>query len=146
MRPIYEWALDQIGANRNGNLMRAISMLENDRQERFVETIIGIDVVETKLPKKIRRSNVVYTLESANYIKDEVVATYIGTDTRYFSNQEDANTYAASGKYDYDKSSHIKSDIYSFKGEYVSEHTTWYSYNTWMNSEVVGDIEEDIYG
>lgn len=140
MRPIYEWALDQIGANKNGNLMRAISMLEDDRQERFVETIIGIDVFEAALPKKIRRNNVVYTLESANYIKDEIVATYMGTDTRYFSNQEDADTYAASGKYDYDKSSHKKSDTYPFKGEYTSEHTTWYSYNTWMNSEVVEDV------
>ena len=146
MRPIYEWALNQIGADKNGNLMRAISMLEDNRQESFVEIIIGIDIPESKLPKKVRRNDVVYTLKSANYLKDEIVATYIGTDVRYFKNQEDADIYAATGNYNYSDSSHKKSDVYPFKSEYTSEHTTWYSYNTWMNSEVVGDIEEDIYG
>ena len=146
MKPIYEWALNQIGADKNGNLMRAISMLNEDVQEQFVEVIIGIDIDTAKLPKKIRRNDVVYTLESANYLKDEIVAKYIGTDTRYFSNEEDASKYAATGYYNYNDSSHKKTDDFPIKGEHTSEHTNWFNYHTWMNSEVVGDIEEDIYG
>lgn len=137
MRPIYEWALNQIGADKDGNLMRAISMLNDDMQENFIEVIIGIDIDTAKLPKKVRRNNVVYTLESANYLKNEIVATYMGTDTRYFSNEQDAYVYAETGKYDCNKSSYKKTDDFTIKGEYTSEHTTWYSYHTWMESEVV---------
>lgn len=137
MRPIYEWALDQIGANKNGNLMKAISMLNDDMQESFVEIIIGVDIDTAKLPKKIRRNDVIYTLESANYLRNEITAKYIGTDTRYFSNEEDANEYAATGKYEFNKSAYKKTNEFTIKGEYTSEHTTWHSYNTWMDSEVV---------
>lgn len=142
MRKIYEWALDQIGATKNGNLIKAINMLNDDNQERFVEITIGIDIDTAELPKKVRRNNVVYTLDSANYLKNEIVATYMGTDTRYFSNEEDANNYAATGKYNYEKSSHKKTDDCPIKGEYISEHTTWYSYYTWMESEVVVEDAE----
>ena len=145
MRPIYEWALNRIGANKNENLIRAISMLNDDMQETFVEVVIGIDMPESKLPKKVRRNNVVYTLQSSNYLKNEIVAKYIGTDVRYFSDEESANNYAATGNYNYNSSSNKKSDVYPIKGEYTSEHTTWYSYHTWMESEVVGDIDEDIF-
>ena len=150
MRPIYEWALNQIGASKNENLIRAISMLNDDMQETFVEVVIGIDMPESKLPKKVRRNNVVYTLQSSNYLKNEIVAKYMGTDTRYFSNEQDAYVYAETGKYDCSKSSYKKTDDFTIIGEYTSEHTTWYSYSTWMESEVVepdyGGANEDIFG
>lgn len=149
MKPIYEWALNQIGANKDGNLIRAISMFNDDMQETFVEVIIGIDIDTAKLPKKIRRNNVVYTLESANYLKNEIVAKYMGIDTRYFNNEEDAYVYATTGKYDCSKSSYKKTDDFAIIGEHTSEHTTWYSYHTWMESEVVepdyAGANEDIF-
>ena len=50
MRKIYEWALDQIGATKNGNLIKAINMLNDSVQENFVDVIIGIDIDEFAWP------------------------------------------------------------------------------------------------
>lgn len=138
MRKIFKKVLkDSFGDNTS--LINAISFLNTDEQERFIELCVGCEITEDELPKKIRRNNVIYTLESCNYIKNEIIAKYVGTDTRYFSTQEEANEFAITGKYNYNTSTYKETETCNIKGEYTSKRETWFTYDDWMNSEVVED-------
>lgn len=143
MRKIYEWALDQIGATKNGNLIKAINMLDGSKQENFVDVIIGIDIDDSQLAKKIVIDGVVYTLSSANYLSGDICGEYMGENVRYFATQEDADVYASSGKYECSKSTYSSdNEKYPIKGVYPCMQTKWFSYNQWMEAEVV--VEEDV--
>lgn len=143
MRKIYEWALDQIGATKNGNLIKAINMLDESRQENFVDVIIGIDIDDSQLAKKIVVDGVIYTLDSTNYLSGDVYGKYIGEDVRYFATQEDADAYSSTGNYDYTKSTpYSNNEKYSFRGAHPCLKTKWFSYKNWMDAEVV--VEEDV--
>lgn len=138
MRKIYEWALDQIGATKNGNLIKAINMLDRFKQENFVDVIIGIDIDDSELAKKVEIDGVVYTLSSTNYLRDDIYGEYMGENVRYFATQEDADVYASSGKYEYSKSSaYSDNEKYPIKGVNPCMQTKWFSYTTWMNAKVV---------
>ena len=138
MKKIYEWALNQIGATENENLIKAINMLSDSMQESFIDVIIGIDIDDSQLAKKILHNGTVYTLKSTNYLNGDIYGEYMGEDVRYFATQEDADTYASSGKYDYSKStSYSDNEKYPIKGVYPCLKTKWFSYNTWMSDEVV---------
>lgn len=143
MKPIYEWALNQIGATANGNLIKAINMLNEHMQETFVDVIIGIDIDDSELAKKIIYDGTVYTLKSTNYLNGDVYGEYMGEDVRYFTTQEDADAYASTGKYDYSKSSsYSDNEKYPIKGAYPRLKSQWFSYDRWMNAEVVVDDNE----
>lgn len=138
MKPIYEWALNQIGATKNGNLIKAVNMLNDSIQENFVNVVIGIDIDDSQLAKKIVHNDVVYSLKSANYLNDEIYGEYMGEDVRYFATQENADAYASSGKYDYSESTIYSTDTrYPIKGVYPCLKAKWFSYDSWMNAEVV---------
>lgn len=142
MKPIYEWALNQIGATANGNLIKAINMLNEHMQETFVDVIIGIDIDDSQLAKKIVYEGTVYTLKSTNYLNGDVYGEYMGEDVRYFATQEDADDYASTGKYDYSKStSYSNNEEYPIRGAYPCLKTKWFSYSQWMSAEVV--VEEN---
>lgn len=149
MRKIYEWALDQIGATKNGNLIKAINMLDKSKQENFVDVIIGIDIDDSELAKKVVVDGVVYTLSSANYLSGDIYGEYMGENVRYFATQEDADVYASSGKYEYSKSSsYSDNEKYPIKGVHPCLQTKWFSYDTWMKADVVADYagaNEDIF-
>lgn len=142
MKKIYEWALNQIGATANENLIKAINMLDETKQENFVDVIIGIDIDDSQLAKKIVVDSVVYTLDSTNYLNGDVYGRYMGEDVRYFATQEDADTYASTGEYSWSKStSYASDDKYPIKGVHSCPKSKWFSYDTWMNAEVV--VEEN---
>lgn len=136
MRKIFKKAIEHAYGS-DAQLLNAISFLNESEQERFVEIALGCQITDDELPTMVSRNNKVYTLVSTNYLKDEIVASYIDTDVRYFNSPEEADEYGDSGKYTYSKSSGVLTDDYPYKGEYTSKKTTWYSYNTWMNSEVI---------
>lgn len=136
MKPISQFVLRKM-FNDIPNLQKAIESLNEDIQDRFVEIMIGVDIDISNLHRKIKRNDVIYTIKSANYLKDEIVAEYIGTDVRYFSNQDDADKFAKTGNYNYNKSCYQADGDYTIKGEYTSKKETWFSYDTWMNAEVV---------
>lgn len=143
MKKIYEWALDQIGATKNGNLIKAINMLDESRQEKFVDVIIGIDIDDSQLAKKIIIDGVVYTLESANYLTGDIYGKYMGENVRYFATQEEADNYSSTGKYEYSKSTpYSDNEKYPIKGVYPCMQTKWISYDAWMNAEVVVEDNE----
>lgn len=143
MKPIYEWALNQIGATENENLIKAINMLSDSMQESFVDVIIGIDIDDSQLAKKILDEGTVYTLKSTNYLNGDVYGEYMGENVRYFATQEDADAYASSGKYDYSNSTiYSVNEKYPIKGVYPCLQIKWFSYDGWMNAEVVvEDVE-----
>ena len=143
MKKIYEWALNQIGATANGNLIKAINMLSDSMQESFVDVIIGIDIDDSQLAKKILYEGTVYTLKSTNYLNGDVYGEYMGENVRYFATQEDADAYASSGKYDYSKStSYSNNEEYPIEGIYPCLKTKWFSYDTWMSAEIVVEDNE----
>lgn len=143
MRKIYEWALDQIGATKNGNLIKAINMLNESARENFVDVIIGIDIDDSQLAKKVMIDGVIYTFDTANYLHGDIYGKYMGEDVRYFATQEEADDYASTGKYDCSKSkTYSDNEKYPIKGVHPCLKTKWFSYNTWMNAEVV--VEDDV--
>ena len=140
MKKIYEWALDQIGATKNGNLIKAIEMLNGSMQENFVDVIIGIDIDDSQLAKSIVIDGVIYTLESTNYLNGDIYGQYMGEDVRYFATQEEADNYSSSGKFEYSKSTtYSDNEKYPIKGVHPCLKTKWFGYNTWMNAEVVAN-------
>lgn len=142
MRKIYEWALDQIGATKNGNLIKAINMLSDSMQENFVDVIIGIDIDDSRLAKKIVVDNVIYTLDSTNYLTGDIYGKYMGEDVRYFATQEEADVYASTGNYVYSNSTpYSDNEKYPIKGAHPCLKTKWFGYNTWMNAKVVEEDE-----
>lgn len=142
MRKIYEWALNQIGATKNGNLIKAINMLGESIQENFVDVIIGIDIEDSQLAKKVVVDGIVYKFKDANYLQNDVYGEYLGEDVRYFATQEEADDYASTGKYEYSKSSsYSDNEKYPIKGVHPCLKTKWFSYTSWMNAEVVEDYE-----
>lgn len=136
MKPISKYVLNK-AFNDIPNLENAINCLNEECQDRFIEVLIGVSINDSTLPKKIKRNGVIYDIKSANYVKDEIIAEYIGTDARYFNNQDDADMFAKTGNYNYNKSSYQANEDYAIKGEYTSKKETWFSYDIWMNSEVV---------
>ena len=146
MRKIYEWALDQIGVTKNGNLIKAINMLNESKQEKFIDVIIGIDIDNSQLAKKIIIDGVIYNLSSANYLTGDIYGEYMGEDVRYFATQEEADNYTSTGKFEYSKSTpYSDNEKYPIRGTHPCLKTKWISYDAWMNAEVVvGEDVEDI--
>ena len=140
MRKIFKKAIESAYGS-NHALFNAISFLGSEEQERFVEIALDCHITDDELPAMISRNNKLYTLVSTNYLKNEIVASYIDTDVRYFATEEEANEYFNTGNYKYSQSSGSPCAEYPCCGEYTSKKTTWFSYYTWMNSEVV--VEED---
>ena len=136
MRKIFKKAIESAYGS-NPALFNAISFLGSEEQERFIEIALDCHITDDELPIMIIRNNKTYELVSTNYIKDEIIASYIDTDVRYFATEEEANEYYNTGNYKYSKSSSSACTEYPYRGEYTSKKTTWFSYNTWMNSEVV---------
>ena len=141
MKPISQFVLSKM-FNDIPNLEKAINCLNESMQDRFIETMVGVNIDDSILPKRIKRNDVVYSIKSANYIRDEITAEYIGTDIRYFSNQDDADKFAKTGDYNYNNTTRIANETCTIKGEYTSKKETWFSYDTWMNSEVVVEDNE----
>jgi hypothetical protein len=136
MKKIYAQAFnDHIGYVPE--VLKAISYLPEEKQERFVELCVDCEITIDELPKKIRRSDVVYTLVSCNYLEDDIKASYIDTDVRYFATENEAIEYSNSGKYIYSKSEYKETAEYPYKGEYTHEKESYFSFRTWMSSEVV---------
>lgn len=140
MKKIYAKVLNDRFGNITG-VLKAISHLPEDKQERFVELCVDCEITIDELPKRIRRSNVVYTLVSCNYFDDDIKASYIDTDVRYFATLDDAIEYSNSGKYTYSKSEYKETPEYPHKGEYTHKKESYFNFRTWMNSEVVEDCE-----
>lgn len=136
MKPISQFVIRRMFKDIP-NLEKAINCFDESTQDRFVEMMLGVDIDDSILPKKIKRDGVIYNIKSTNYVRDEIVAEYIGTNERYFSNQEDADKFAKTGDYNYNNSSYSANETCTIKGEHTSKKTTWFSYYTWMNSEVV---------
>lgn len=138
MKKIYAKALSDTFGHMPG-VLKAISYLPEDKQERFIELCVNCEITIDELPKKIRRNDKVYTFISCNYMEDEVKSSYIDTDVRYFATLSEANEYTNTGKYDYTKSSYKETDKCIFKGEYTHEKAAYFSYRQWLESEVVND-------
>lgn len=136
MRKIFKKAIEHAYGSSPA-LFNAISFLNESEQERFVEIAVDCQINDNELPTMVSRNGKVYTLVSTNYLRDEIVASYIDTAVRYFATEEEANEYFNTGKYMYSKSSNSECADYPYKGEYTSKQTTWFSYGTWMNSEVI---------
>ena len=143
MRPIYAWALNQVGADKNGNLIKAINMLDESKQEAFIDVIVGADINDYELPKKIIENGVVYTLCYTNYLNNDIYGEYMGEDVRYFATQDAADVYASTGNYEYNNStSYSDSEKYTIKSVHPCLKTKWFSYGAWMNAEVVVEDNE----
>lgn len=123
--------------------MKAINMLSDNMQENFVDVIIGIDIEDSQLAKKIVVDGTIYTLKTTNYLNGDIYGEYMGEDVRYFATQEDANNYASTGKYEYsNSSSYSTNEQYPIKGVHPCLKTRWFSYASWMDAEVVVDDVE----
>ena len=141
MKAISKFILEKM-FNNIPNLEKAINCLNDESQDRFIEILVGADIDTSNLYRKIKRNDVIYTIKSANYLKDEIVAEYVSTKVRYFNNQDDADEFSKTGNFLIIESRIIESSIqktenYLIKGEYKSKHETYFTYDTWMNSEVV---------
>ena len=136
MRKIFKKAIESAYGS-NPALFNAISFLRSEEQERFIEIALDCHITDDELPTMIIRNNITYELVSANYLKDEIDASYIDIDVRYFATEEEADEYYNTGNYKCSTSSYSATTEYPCRGEYISKKQTWFSYNTWMNSEVV---------
>lgn len=136
MKPISQFVIGKM-FNDIPNLEKAINCLNEEFQDRFVEILIGADIDISNLPRKIKINDVIYTIKSANYLKDDIIATYSGTDVRYFDNQKVADEFTKTGNYNFSNSNYQEDGDYTIKGIHTSKKETWFSYDTWMNSEVV---------
>lgn len=137
MKPISKFIIEKM-FNDIPNLEKAINCLDENAQDRFVEILVGADIDISALPRKIKRHNgIIYTIKSADYLKNQISATYFSDDVRYFSNQDDADNFAKTGNYNYNNSNYQEDGDYTIKGIHTSKKETWFSYDTWMKSEVV---------
>lgn len=134
MKKIYEWALEQCGAN--DTIVNAVSMLKPDQAERFVEVVVGCEINNDEVPQEVMYDGKVCKLVSCNYILDEITYRCEESTTRYFKTQMDADKYEMNGFYSWDGSSNTLKDEYTFAGVWTREveHTTWYSrWFEWAN-------------
>lgn len=130
MKKIYEWALNRI--NVPASVINAVSMLRPEHAEKFVEVSIGCAVNDEDVPKEFINEDKLYKLIRCNYILDEIIYESVDTSYRYFDNQEDADEYAKTGNYNWNKSSSSKKDEYPIKGAWIRpcEHET--NYERWF--------------
>lgn len=109
--------------------MQAVSMLNSDHAERFVEVCIGCDISDNDVPQEFIYNDKLHKLVHCNYVLDKIVYETVDTDYRYFDNQEDADKYALTGDYHWNKSSANVTDNYPIKAAWTRpcEHETYYS-------------------
>lgn len=126
MKKIYNWALEQCGAN--DGIINAVNMLRYEQAERFVEVVVGCEIKDEEIPREIIHEGKLHKFVRSNYILNEITYTCEDTSVRYFSNKEGADKYAEDGSYSWDGSSSSAKDNYPYKGEWTREcqHTTWY--------------------
>ena len=127
MRKIYEWALNHVEVPARA--IRAVSMLQPDHAEKFVEVCIGCDIDNDDVPQEFIYENKLHKLVRCNYILDKIVYETVDTAYRYFDCQEAADEYAKTGNYHWQKSSTSESEQYPIKGAWTRpcEHETYYS-------------------
>lgn len=127
MKKIYEWALNH--AEVPARAMHAVSMLRSEHAERFVEVCVGCEVNDEDVPQEFIYNDKLHKLVSCNYVLDKIVYETVDTDCRYFDNQEDADKYALTGDYHWNKSSANATDNYPIKASWTRpcEHETYYS-------------------
>lgn len=147
MRAIFKFALEHATITAD-DIIRAVELLDNEgRSERLIEAILKLDVKKEDLATRVDKGNgVICTLENFNYLDNEVSYKCIDTDTRYFKTQEEADTYASSGKYDYNNSNYSKNNEYTIVGIYRHEATHWTSvgeWQRWMNNKLKEDSHEE---
>ena len=116
------------GSLNLATLSDLLSMLDAQIAERFVLAVFGLEDYKypTDCPKVAKKDDRVYTMESYNYLKDEVKATYPYKEKRYYPDAEKA------AKKSWDYSCKSKE---GYEYEVVTDQTS-YSYFTlqeWMN-------------
>ena len=110
MQKIYEFALSKVQVNPD-QLCDLLDQLDGEQGERIISVLIGIinpKDVENTLPKSGNYLNEengsVCTLESYNYVKDEVRYSYVRREYRRFKTEEAATEYKTSGNYPWNQS------------------------------------------
>lgn len=136
MKKIYSKLLNGLFSIMPG-VIKAISYLSEDAQERFIDICLGCEITIDELPKKIKANGVIYTLDSCNYLNDDIKAFYIDTDVRYFATKNEAIEYSNSGKFNYAESRNKETAEYPYKGKCSRKIWSYFTFNTWMNSEIV---------
>lgn len=145
MRAIFKFALEHATITAD-DIIRAVELLNNEgRSERLIEAILNLDVKREDLATRVDKGNgVICTLENFNYLENEVYYKCIDVDTRYFKTQEEADTYASTGKYNYNNSNYNKNDEYTIAGIYRHEAFHWASVSEWQNW-MKNELTEDSY-
>lgn len=137
MKKIYQWALEQCGANET--IINAVSMLRTEQAERFVEVLVGCEIKNDDVPQEFTYEDKVYKVVRCNYILDEITCHCEDSSVRYFPTQEDADKYAECGDYSWATSSSDAKDEYPYKGVWTIEveHTTCYEkWFEWTNKPI----------
>lgn len=131
MKKIYEWALNHIEVP--ARVINAVFMLQTDHAERFVEVCAGCAIKDEDVPQEFVYENKLHKLIRCNYVLDKIVYETVDTTYRWFDNQEDADKFAETGNYYWNKSSNSESEQYHIMGKWTRpcEHETYYS--IWFN-------------
>ena len=130
MKKIYQWALEQCGANET--IVNAVNMLKTEHAERFVEVVVGCEIKNNDVPQEVTYEDKVCKLVNCNYVLDIITYRCVDSTTRWFKTQMDADAYEMDGSYNWNNSSSDPRDEYTFTGIWTREveHTTWY--NRWF--------------
>lgn len=139
MKKIYKWALNR--ALEDGqilpsvftmNLEYALECMNNDKQERFIEILVGCDVKLSDLRPVVVVDGEEYTIKSFNYLNDEIQFTSVDDQVRYFSSHKASEEYHNTGNFKYSESNNSKTEDYPFEGIYSSECQHWTSLRQWQ--------------
>lgn len=146
MRRIYQGAVKMADADvlkKNIELALASVKSDNEMIERFMDTVFGVDVKITDIPKVVStdEGREIRTLIDFDYVSDKVRYESKHTKTKYFATQAEADAYANTGDYRYDSYKDRKVGDYTFSATYThtSNTSTWLS--SWLECTPVTDTK-----
>lgn len=146
MRRIYQGAVKMANADvlkKNIELALASVTSDNDTIERFMDTIFGVDVKITEIPKVVSsdEGREIRTLIDFDYVSDRVRYKSKHIKTKYFATQEEADAYANNGDYRYGSCKERKVGDYTFSATYTHMSNTYTYLSNWLECTPVTNIE-----
>lgn len=124
-------------------LIDAILFKADDKILRFINIMYGEDIRICDLePVTLQYNDTLCTLVSLDYLNDTITYSYKDTRKKYFATQEDADLYAETGDYDYNKTSYNYTDEYCIESKHTFVETSHCTVTDWQTRKTPTTIED----
>lgn len=123
-------------------LIDAILSKADDKILRFIDLMYDEDIRMCDLePVTLSYNDIPCTLVSLDYLNDEIEYSYRDTRKKYFATQEDADKYAETGDYNYNKTSYNYTDEYCIESKHTFVETGHCTITDWQTRRTPKAIE-----